>query len=96
MALPLTTQIQPEGLVIRLLTPEETDVVAGGDGYGQASCGGSGGYTQTGGSYTQSGGTYAQAGGSYSMNCGTGPNADAGFGGGGGGTIFKIFRPNTQ
>src|SRR5688572_30131364 len=60
---------QQSPLVMRLLTPEEWDLVGGGEGSGYCQGIGGGGYTQNGGSYTQSGGTYSQAGGTYNMNC---------------------------
>lgn len=55
-------------LVKRLLTPEETKVVSGGNNYAQCDSSNPG-HSQSGGSYTQSGGGYTQVGTVYDMTC---------------------------
>lgn len=57
---------QPSGLVGRLLSEDEFDLVAGGDGYGSG-----GDYTQSSGGFNQTGGNHGQTGGgSYTMGGG--------------------------
>jgi hypothetical protein len=59
-----------EDVVFKLLTPEESELVGGGEGTGYCQTIGTPGYQQTGGgSFTQSGGSYSQTGGSYNMTC---------------------------
>lgn len=54
-------------LVGRLLTPQETDIVAGGS---DSNCNSAGnGHDQDSGNFTQNGGSFNQNGGGYVMKC---------------------------
>lgn len=65
-----TERSDREDVVFKLLTPEEAELVGGGDGTGYCMTVGTPGYQQTGGGqFTQSGGSYSQTGGSYNMSC---------------------------
>jgi hypothetical protein len=70
MGISVPAQAGREDVVFKLLTPEEAELVGGGEGTGYCQTIGGGGYQQSGGgSFTQSGGSYTQSGGSYNMTC---------------------------
>lgn len=63
-------QAAREDIVFTLLTPQEAELVGGGDNTGYCQGIGNGGYAQSGGgTFTQNGGQYTQSGGTYNMTC---------------------------